>query len=152
MRRSTLHALVLGLIAAAAASGCVQRTITITSDPPDALVYLNDEEVGRTPVTVPFTFYGTYDVRLERPGYQTLHTATRADAPWWEAPGPDLVAEVMPGDKHVDLQWHYELEPAEPADPERLLDHARQLRATFDRSRRPADADLDVEADDAAAE
>ncbi len=45
------------------AGGCVERTVTITSEPDNALVYLNDEEIGRTPVTVSFTFYGVYDVR-----------------------------------------------------------------------------------------
>lgn len=46
-------------------TGCIERTITITSEPSGSLVHLNDEEVGRTPLTVPFTFYGVYDVRLE---------------------------------------------------------------------------------------
>lgn len=112
-------------------TGCVERTITITSDPSGALVHLNDEEVGRTPVTVPFTFYGTYDVRLEAEGYQPLWTAQEADAPWWEFPGPDLVAEAIP-DAESHLTWHFDLEPATPAeqvDPDRLLDRARQLRA-----------------------
>ncbi len=41
------------------AAGCVQRTITITSDPPGALVWLNDREIGRTPLDVNFVYYGT---------------------------------------------------------------------------------------------
>lgn len=91
--------------------GCVQRTISVTSDPPGALVHLNDEEVGRTPVTVPFTFYGVYDVRLSRQGYQELWTEQQAPAPWWETPGPDLIAEMIPGARsHFD--WHFTLEPA----------------------------------------
>jgi len=49
-------------------TGCVERLITVKSTPAGALVYLNDEEVGRTPVTVPFRFYGVYDVRLEHEG------------------------------------------------------------------------------------
>lgn len=49
-------------------AGCVQRVISITSQPSGALVYLNDEEVGRTPVSVPHLFYGVYDVRLEHRG------------------------------------------------------------------------------------
>ena len=76
--------------------GCVKRTLLIESDPPGALVYLNDEEVGRTPVTVPFTWYGTYDVRLEMEGYRTLHAEQELEQPWWESPGPDLFAEMLP--------------------------------------------------------
>ncbi len=53
---------------AVALTGCVERLITVRSQPPGALVHLNDEEIGRTPVTVPFKFYGVYDVRLEHEG------------------------------------------------------------------------------------
>jgi len=112
-------------------AGCVQRTITVTSEPSGALVYLNDEEVGRTPVTVPFTFYGTYDVRLEADGYQPLWVMQKAKAPWWEVPPVDLAAEAVPGGKAA-LHWHYDLEPqiaADDVDPNLLIDHARQLRS-----------------------
>lgn len=110
----------------AAVSGCVQRTVHVTSQPSGALVYLNDEEVGRTPVTVPFTFYGVYDVRLEKDGYHPLWTATRADAPWWEAPGPDLIAETIPGLK-VKLDWHYQLRPLSTEDEDSLISRAQEL-------------------------
>ena len=111
--------------------GCVERTIKITSEPAGALVYLNDEEVGRTPVAVPFTFYGTYDVRLEAEGYQPLWTSQEAKGPWWEAPGPDLFAEAVPHHK-VELDWHFVMKP-KPAvsgdTTDRLIDHAKQFRA-----------------------
>ena len=43
-------------------------------------------------------------VRLELDGYQTMHTAQDARGPWWEMPGPDLVAEVLPGRRRVNLR------------------------------------------------
>ena len=110
--------------------GCVERRLLITSEPAGALVYLNDQEVGRTPLEVPFTWYGTYDVRLERAGYRTLQTQQVADQPWWEKPGPDLFAEAMPN-KRVEIAWHMEMLKAQPAsetDPDRVLDFAKQLR------------------------
>lgn len=110
-------------------TGCVQRTISITSEPVGALVHLNDEEVGRTPLTVPYTFYGVYDVRLELDGYQTLWTKQKAVAPWWEAPGPDLVAEL--GGGKVEQRWHFQLEVAPPATEEDVISRARQLRASL---------------------
>lgn len=116
------------LLALLALGGCVQRTVTIRSDPPGALVYLNDQEVGRTPVTVPFTFYGKYDVRLEQDGYQTLSEVRDLQAPWWELPGPDLVAEAVPnGQSQHD--WHFQMTPQGPPDETRLLDRAQQMRA-----------------------
>ncbi len=111
--------------------GCVQRTISITSEPAGALVYLNDDEVGRTPVTVPFVFYGVYDVRLEAEGYRPLWTQHRAEAPWWETPGIDLFAEALPN-KKAELKWHFTMDEqvlSEDVDADKLVDHARQLRA-----------------------
>jgi hypothetical protein len=102
----------------------------ITSEPAGALVYLNDQEVGRTPLEVPFTWYGTYDVRLEREGYQTLQTEQVAEQPWWERPGPDLVAEAMPN-KRVEIAWHLQMQAKEPAsevEPDRVLEFAKQIR------------------------
>jgi hypothetical protein len=125
-----LTALIAIALASGLSLGCVERRLVITSDPAGALVYLNDQEVGRTPLEVPFTWYGTYDVRLEREGYTTLQTEREAERPWWETPGPDLLAEAIP-DKRVEIAWHLEMQEAVPAsqvDPDRVLDFARQLR------------------------
>ncbi|MDX1564627.1 MAG: PEGA domain-containing protein [Phycisphaeraceae bacterium] len=108
-------------------TGCVRRTITVRSDPPGALVHLNDKEVGRTPLTVAFVFYGTYDVRLEKEGYQTLQTDGVAAGPWWQWPGVDLLAELGP-DRHVKINWHYKLTKADPSSLDGLLDRAETLR------------------------
>jgi hypothetical protein len=108
--------------------GCVERLITITSEPSGALVHLNDEEVGRTPLTVPFTFYGTYDVRLETEGYEPLWTMRKAKAPWWETPPVDLLVEALPSAKS-HLTWHFKMETEAPEDEQALLGHARQIRA-----------------------
>jgi hypothetical protein len=110
-------------------TGCIQRSIRIHSEPSGALVYLNDVEVGRTPTSVPFTFYGTYDVRLEKRGYQTLNTTQKASAPWYDNPGPDLATELLPWRTRVQLEWFFELEPLGPIDEALTIDRARQLRA-----------------------
>lgn len=123
-------ALALALAIAAANIGCTQRTIEVTSEPSGALVHLNDRQVGRTPVTVPFLHYGKYDVRLERDGHHPLWTTARAWPPPWDLPGLDLLFEAIPG-THVRLAWHFELEEAPPAaevDDAELLDRAEQLR------------------------
>ncbi len=107
---------------------CVERTISITSEPAGALVYLNDQEVGRTPLTVPFMFYGTYDVRLEAEGFEPLWTKQKAKTPLWDMPGIDLLAEAVPGVKS-QVKWHFDLQPAVPMDQDALLDRAEQMRA-----------------------
>lgn len=124
-------ALLLVLSVLALATGCVERTINISSTPSGALVYLNDEEIGRTPLVTPFTYYGVYDVRLEKDGYEPMWTSERAAPPWWEYPGPDLIAEAIP-DAESKLNWHFFMIPAEPSedvDADMLIDRAKQMRS-----------------------
>ena len=92
-------------------TGCLERTVTVTSTPPGALVYLNDTEVGRTPVTTAFTFYGDFDVRLRKEGYEPLVTHMRARAPFYEYAPLDLAATAWPGRIRTDRQWHFDLVP-----------------------------------------
>ncbi len=108
--------------------GCVKRTITVTSNPSGAIVWLNDREIGRTPVTTDFTYYGEYDVRVELHGYQPIMTTRWLIAPTWDMPPLDLVTEVVAPNAHADLHWGFELEPLE-ADPSALIKRAETLRA-----------------------
>ena len=119
---------ILGLGAATlVAGGCVKRTLSIESEPAGALVWLNDREIGRTPVEVEFLHYGTYDVRLELDGYETLSTVGRADAPWWDVVGPDFVAELLPWEIRSDVAWRFELEPRAD-DAGEVRERAAELR------------------------
>ena len=111
--------------------GCVKRTITITSDPEGALVWLNDREIGRTPVDVEFVHYGAYDVRLVKDGYEPLLTSGKASPPFWDHVGLDLLAELNPSRPHADIRWHYEMIPSDQ-DEDALLSRARELRRQID--------------------
>ena len=53
--------------------------------------------------------YGTYDVRVVRPGFEPFVGARRADAPAWDLPGPDLVAELVPAEFESRNRWHVDL-------------------------------------------
>jgi len=116
--------------------GCLERTVTITSEPAGALVVLNDEEIGRTPVETGFRYFGVYDVRLQREGFEPIVTEKEAVAPIWEYPGLDLLAIAAPWRVKTHLEWHFDLEAVpEPGTPEaeqseqELFDRARSLRA-----------------------
>ena len=111
-------------------SGCVRRKLNITSTPEGALVYLNDREVGRTPLDIDITYYGTYDVRLLRDGYEPLMTHGDASGPLWDLPGPDLIAELLPIELTSTIDWHYEMEP-EDNDANALVSRARSMQASF---------------------
>lgn len=126
--------LIVPVLALPALGGCLERTITITSEPPGAVVWMNDQEVGRTPVETGFTFYGTYDLRIRKEGYEPIVTQRTASAPWYEYPGPDLVAAALPFRIRTERHWHFDLEPqAHAADPEgareALLERARAFRS-----------------------
>ena len=108
-------------------TGCVKRTIEITSTPTDALVWVNTREIGRTPVSFEFTYEGRYDVRLEHEGSQPLVTSAATDPPLWDLPGPDFLAEIAPFQIDRVVRWHFELEPAR-SDAEGLRERAQAMR------------------------
>jgi hypothetical protein len=127
------HAFVLtAAMAALAIAGCygqVQRTITIESEPSGALCWLNDNEVGRTPLTVPFTWYGTYGVRLECPGYEPLNTTAKVSAPYFEWIPLDLAYEtVVPGVHYDAHAYKFTMKKAEPTSPDELKRRAETFR------------------------
>lgn len=107
-------------------TGCVRRTISITSEPAGALVHLNHREIGRTPVEVEFIYYGDYDVRLVKDGYEPLIVKGDASAPLWDTPPFDLVAEAVP-DARKRIHWHYQLAPI-VEDPAALVERAQAIR------------------------
>jgi hypothetical protein len=134
-------ACVAGVVGCAwALGGCVERKLVIGSDPPGALVLLNDVEVGRTPVKVPFTWYGDYDIRLryeknvgtpERPVVKRyyLHTHKKTEIPWFQVIPMDLVAQLSPGTFTDEQVWAFEIpEVVEPSNAE-VIERARELKA-----------------------
>lgn len=124
------------VFAAVAMPGCVHRTISITSDPTGALVHLNGREIGRTPLDIEFVHYGTYDVVLEKDGFEPMLTSGKADAPIWDNVPLDFCSEMIPADLHSKIVWHYTLVPRSD-DPAALLDRARELRDRMEASPKP---------------
>jgi hypothetical protein len=127
MSDGTLRALAVVLVLVLASAGCVRRTVSITSSPPGALVWINDREVGRTPLDVEFVHDGVYDVRLAAEGYEPLVTSGSTSPPVWDLPPFDLGAELAPATLERHVSWHYELEPAD-LEPQGLLERAREAR------------------------
>ncbi len=127
--RDAAARLTLAGLVFAAAGGCVRRTMTIKTEPDGALVYLNDEEVGRSPVSVDFTWYGDYDIVIRHEDYETLKTHQRIREPWYQVPPIDFFAEVLvPFEIHDRRELFFELEPATATDREELLQRAAAFR------------------------
>lgn len=110
--------------------GCVQRSVTIRTSPSGALVWLNDKEVGRTPVTVPFEWYGDYDVVIRKEGSETLKTHRQLKTPWYQVPPVDFAAELLiPFTVYDDHVWEFGLAPAKPTSESEIIERARQMRS-----------------------
>ena len=129
-RKWTGCLLLLGL---ALAVGCVERRLTIHTDPPDAVVWLNDEEIGTTPVTVGFNWYGDYKVRIEKSGYRILNTHQNLPRPAEDYFPLDFFAEVLwPGTIKRDTAWAFTLQPAENPSAQQLIEQADQFKKEAD--------------------
>lgn len=121
--------MVMMLVVVAVSGGCVRRTMKITTEPPNALVFLNDQEVGRSEVSVDFLWYGDYDVVVRKEGYETLKTHWEVKAPWYQEIPFDFFAEVLwPGNIHDVREKHFVLEAQTLPTPEELTERATGLR------------------------
>ena len=88
-------AVLLLLIAAIASTGCVRRRLTVRSNPPGAVVYVDNQRIGTTPCSVDYVYYGTREIRLALQGYETLTVNQPIPAPWHQLPGIDFVTDNL---------------------------------------------------------
>ena len=87
-------------------SGCVTRSITVKTEPSNALVYLDNELIGESPVTVPFTYYGTRKIMIEKKDEDGALTHERTIV-YEKIKAP--VYEVFPLDFFSEIVWPREL-------------------------------------------
>jgi hypothetical protein len=129
MRKHNLSALMfMGLIVMVLLAGCVERKLTINTEPEGALVVLNDEEIGTSPVTVGFNWYGDYSVRISKEGYETLNTHRDLKGPWYDSFPFDFFAQIVNPNRIVDAyEWTFELSPKQQISQEELIKNAREL-------------------------
>jgi hypothetical protein len=130
MRKRNLSILSgVGLIAAIVLSGCVERRLTINTRPEGAIVVLNDEEIGQSPVTVSFEWYGDYCVRISKEGYETLDTHRELKGPWYDKFPFDFFAQLVSPKRIVDsYEWTFELEEKQEISREELIKNAQELK------------------------
>jgi hypothetical protein len=100
---------VLFLLAITFCSGCLERTVVVDSNPTGSLVYMNDQEIGRTPFSRDFFLYGNCDTVARKDGYQTLKTSTPVNPPLYERIPTDLLAEILPIPFHGVQHYNYTL-------------------------------------------
>jgi len=108
----------------------------ITSAPAGALVFVSDVEVGRTPVTVPFTWYGDYDIILRLDGHETLKTHANINVPIYEIPPFDLLSHMAPWTYRDYRYLHFDLQKLVLPSDEELIEAADALEK---RNREPVE-------------
>jgi len=128
-KHNLLVMIVAGFIAFATLAGCVERKLTINTQPQGALVALNDEEIGQSPVTVSFNWYGDYCVRISKEGYETLNTHRRLKGPWYDDFPFDFFAQIVNPNRIVDsYEWTFELSTKREISREELIKNAQEMK------------------------
>ena len=122
--------LLLLLFTAMMQTGCVHRRVTVNSYPQGALVKVDGRDIGYTPASFDFTWYGTREVQLLMDGYETRTEHVDINAPWYQKFPLDFVSDNFLG-KHVTdhRQFTFRLEPKKIGQSHDVLQRAGSLRS-----------------------
>ncbi|MBS0208460.1 MAG: PEGA domain-containing protein [Planctomycetes bacterium] len=113
----------------AGSTGCVQRRLTVRSNPPGALVYIGNDEIGTTPVSTDYIYYGQRKIKLVKDGYETLSVTQWIPPPWYQIFPLDFFAEnVIPYEIRDERALDFQLQPQTIVPNEQLLTRAENLR------------------------
>ncbi len=130
--RLAQFAITLLLVQACLASGCVHRRLTIRTDPPGALAEVDGVSLGPTPVSTDFTYYGTREIKLSLPGYETRTEWLPIPRPWYQVFPIEFFADnLLPFQVTNRHDYTYRLQPrGRGLDEEsQLYDRARGFRS-----------------------
>jgi len=129
LREIARRGVYLALMLLVFAPGCVRRRMLIRSNPPGAMVYVDNQPIGMTPAATDFVYYGTRELRLVKPGFETLTVDQPIPAPWYQIPPLDFVSENMVPRKIQDYRTlSYNLVPQVIVPKAQILERGQQLR------------------------
>ncbi len=123
--------LIMVLIVLCLYSGCnsLHRRLTITSEPSGARVWVNDQEIGKTPISKNIVYSGTYKIRCEKDGNETTTVMHQVRTPWYLYPGLDFFSEnFVPGEIRDLQQCHVVLPNKRMVPNDELLETANAMR------------------------
>ena len=99
--------------------------MTINSNPPGATVYVDGHQLGKTPVSTDFTYYGTRNIRLEMDNYQTMVVKQKVTPPWYEFPPFDFFSETFSANEVKDHHmWTYDLQQRAISSDDQIMERA----------------------------
>lgn len=110
-------------------SGCVERRYTVRTNPPGALLVANDEEIGATPTSRSFTYYGDRKFKLMLDGYETQTVIQPIKAPWWDNYVTEFFTEnLIPYTFRDEREYVYQMVPETEPNVDNLLQNGQGLR------------------------
>lgn len=111
-------------------TGCVRRRMTIRSYPPGAQVFVDDQEIGTTPCSTSYVYYGKRNIMLVKDGYKTERFVQQFDVPWYEYVPLDFINENLnPREIRDESNIEVTLQPQENVPQEKLLERANNMRS-----------------------
>lgn len=120
---------VVGTLVIVSFSGCVRRRMTVRTSPPGAMVYVDHQSIGTTPVSANFTYYGTRQFEIIKDGYRTEKFLRKFDPPWYQWPVLDFIAEsIWPYEKRDERILDVQLTPEVDVPTQALIKSGEELR------------------------
>src|SRR5437016_11950285 len=116
-------------VACLLSTGCVRRRLTVRTNPPGAQVFVDDQEIGTTPCSAAFVYYGTRKNTLMKDGYRTETIFQKIPPPWYEISPLDFVVEnFYPLEQRDERIVDVQLVPEELMPQQKLVGRAQMLR------------------------
>jgi len=85
------------------APGCVERYLEIETNPAGARVVVNGRALDQpSPVTLPFTHYGTFRIDAWLPEQPAVTQWVEVETPWWQWFPLDFCSDLLSPFTHVD--------------------------------------------------
>ena len=129
---SRMHRCTLTLVAIIVLmqTGCVHRRVTINSNPQGALVRLDGKDIGYTPASIDYTWYGTREVELLKDGYETKKQLVRISPPWYQRFPLDFFSDNLLGTHVRDhRRFDLQMQPKQPDIATDVIERGRSLRS-----------------------
>jgi hypothetical protein len=110
--------------------GCVHRRMTIQTSPPGALIKVDGKDVGYSPTSVDFTWYGQREIQALKDGYETQTQLVDINAPWYQKFPLDFISDNFLGTHVRDhRQFTMQLQPVQPDISSDVIQRGRSLRS-----------------------
>lgn len=125
----SLPILLLAVLLCAPSGGCVIRRMMIDTNVPGAVVYVDDQIIGTTPASAPFTYYGTRKITIIPDGYETLTVYHKFERPWYQYPVIEFFSESLWPWEIDDLhELNFDLTPQQVVPTAETVARAETLR------------------------